>query len=365
MYSLRAGGRVVTANPKAVSVNIQPSSGGQTAHDLRIGPQPEYVDQTRSHLNRVMIEPLRNNELRDEWQAVKKVVGKTGKIRSNQNLAYAGVVTFGIEAQTIFAALSDEEQEAALRELCEKIATRFNTRLTGLVIHLDESALHAHFQLRGIADDGTMLSQTVKRAALREVQTLAAEVMGKHAPGIERGKTIQTRLDEGEDYAATIRRSVKQLHADLPEEIAAKEGELAEVQAKLDKNAALLTKAQADLEKAVAQNGAESAKAEKIRKRAATYEKRATDAQTQLDRLTGELAHQQAALDKIEKAKGTAKGELDQLKGQQVEARADLAAKSSELDGLKSAVAQKKTNIETLRAKKAALQARLQSLSAP
>lgn len=362
----------MTANPKAVSVNIQPSSGGQTAHDLRIGPQPEYVDQTRSHLNRVMIEPLRNNELRDEWQAVKKVVGKTGKIRSNQNLAYAGVVTFGIEARTFFEVLSNEEQEAALRELCEKIATRFNTRLTGLVIHLDESTLHAHFQLRGIADDGTMLSQTVKRAALREVQTLTAEVMGKHAPGIERGKAIQTRLDEGEDYAATIRRSVKQLHADLPEEIAAKEGELAEVQAKLDKNAALLAKAQGDLEKAIAQNGAESAKAEKIRKRASTYEKRATDAQAELDRLTGELAHQQAALDKIEKARGKAKGELDQLKGQQVEARADLAAveaqkteKASELDGLESAVAQKKTNIETLRARKAALQARLQSLSAP
>ena len=362
----------MASNPKAVSARIVPSGAGQRAHDLRIGPQPEYVDQTRSHLNRTLIVPLTNTELRGEWQAVKKMVGKTGKIRSNQNLSYAGIVTFGTEAQTIFTALSDEQQEAAFRELCEKIATRLNTRLTGLVIHLDESALHAHFQLRGIADDGSMLSQTLKRAALREVQNLAAEVMGKHAPGIERGKPIQTRLDEGEDYAATIRRSVKELHADLPAEIEAKAAELAEVQTKLDKNAGLLAKAQADLEKAIAENGTESAKAEKIRKRASTYEKRAADAQAELDRLTKAKDAQQAALKKIERAKGAAKGELDQLKGQKDEARAELATveaqkatKSDELDGLESAVAQKKTNIETLSARKAALQARLQTLNAP
>lgn len=68
--------------------------------------------------------------------------------------------------------------------------------------------------------------------------------MAEHAPGIERGKAIKTRLDEGENYAATVRRSVQQLHADLPAEIAAKEAELAEVQTKLQTNLDRLAKAQ-------------------------------------------------------------------------------------------------------------------------
>jgi hypothetical protein len=319
----------MAANEKAVSTRIEPSRSGQRAHDLRLGPQPEYVDAERSHLNRVLIEPLTNDTLRDEWREVKNRIGKKGKIRSNQNLSYAGIITFGHEAQGIFEGLTSEQQDAAFLEVGKKIAERFNTRLTGMVFHGDETAPHAHFQLRGMADDGTMLSQVVKRGALRDVQDITAEVMARYAPGIERGKDKWVRIDEGEDFAATVNRSVKQLHEDLPAEIAAKEVELAEAQAKLKTNLDRLAKA----EKQATEEGA---KAEKARKRAEAYERRAETARE-------DVANLESILEDLRKR------------------RSGLEADNRALD---ETLAQKKTNVTSLRARKAALLARLKALSA-
>jgi hypothetical protein len=319
----------MAANEKAVSTRLEPSRSGQRAHDLRLGPQPEYVDAERSHLNRVLIEPLTNDALRDEWHEVKNQIGKKGKIRSNQNLSYAGIITFGHEAQRIFEGLTSDQQDAAFLEVGKKIAERFNTRLTGMVFHGDETAPHAHFQLRGMADDGTMLSQVVKRGALRDVQDITAEVMARYAPGIERGKDKWVRIDEGEDFAATVNRSVKQLHEDLPAEIAAKEAELAEAQAKLQTNLDRLDKA----EKKAAEEGE---KADKARKRAETYERRADTAREDVENLESILA------------------DLRQR-------RSSLEADNRALD---ETLAQKKTSVTSLRARKAALQARLKTLNA-
>lgn len=319
----------MAANEKAVSTRLEPSRSGQRAHDLRLGPQPEYVDAERSHLNRVLIEPLTNDALRDEWHEVKNRIGKKGKIRSNQNLSYAGIITFGHEAQGIFEGLTSEQQDAAFLEVGQKIAERFNTRLTGMVFHRDETAPHAHFQLRGMADDGTMLSQVVKRGALREVQDITAEIMARYAPGIERGKDKWVRIEEGEDFAATVNRSVKQLHEDLPAEIAAKEAELAEAQAKLQTNLERLAKAKK-------QTTEEGAKAEKARKRVETYERRADTARE-------DVANLESILENLRKR------------------RSELEADNRALD---ETLAQKKTNVTSLRARKAALLARLKALSA-
>lgn len=316
----------MAANEKAVSTRLEPSRSGQRAHDLRLGPQPEYVDAERSHLNRVLIEPLTNDALRDEWHEVKSRIGKKGKIRSNQNLSYAGIITFGHEAQGIFEGLTSEQQDAAFLEVGKKIAERFSTRLTGMVFHGDETAPHAHFQLRGMADDGTMLSQVVKRGALREVQDITAEVMARYAPGIERGKDKWVRIDEGEDFAATVNRSVKQLHEDLPAEIAAKEAELAEAQAKLQTNLDRLAKA----EKQATEEG------EKARKRAETYERR-------VDTAREDVTNLETILEDLRKK------------------RSSLEADNRDLD---ETLAQKKTSVTSLRARKATLQARLKALNA-
>jgi hypothetical protein len=315
---------------------MEPTSQGQREHDLRLGKQPDYINDNLSHLNNVMIEPKTIAALRDDWKAVKDRVGNRGKIRSNQNLSYAGIITFGTEAQVVFDGLSVADQDAAFMEVGMKVAAHFNTPLTGMVIHRDETAPHAHFQVRGIADDGTMLSQVVKAGALRKVQDIAAEVMGKHAKGIERGKSRKERLAEGEDYAATVNRSVKQLHTDLPREIA-------EAEAKRDEAFAKAAKEEDRAEKARLKADANEAASAKHLKNAQTYENRATKA----------LA---------EAAK--AQSDLDRLTGL-------VSAETAELETVTSAVAQKKTTIDSLersnaslRKKAATLQARLKALKA-
>lgn len=54
-----------SGNSRAAQTRIKGKSagaiGGQRAHDLRIGPQPEYVDPARAHLNRVLIAPQTGN----------------------------------------------------------------------------------------------------------------------------------------------------------------------------------------------------------------------------------------------------------------------------------------------------------------
>lgn len=326
----------MAANANAVSVRLEPARDGQRAHDLRIGPQPEYVDTKRSKQNLVLLSPLTNDQLRNEWRKVKERVGNTSKIRSNQNLSYSGIITFGTEAQKIFESLRGEEQNEAFLEIGENISKRFNTDLTGMVVHFDESALHGHFQLRGIANDGTMLSQVLKRSALREVQDIAAEVMNEWAPGIERGKSKKRRLSEGEDYAATVNRSVAQLHADLPREIA-------EAEAKRDKELARAKKNERLAEKARLKADENDEKATKSLKLAETYEKRAADAQRAVESLVERVSELRATEDRL---------------------AVSLAAQQAELVEVKNSVAQKKTNVQTLNATKDRLKAKLQSLRA-
>lgn len=338
---------------------------------MRLGPQPEYVDPARTHLNRVLIAPLTNQKLKGEWEALKDLVGKKGKIRSNQNLSYAGIITFGTEAQKIFESLDVAKQDAALQEVAQKIAARFETDLTGLVYHGDESAPHAHFQLRGIADDGTPLSQIVKRAALRDIQDIAAEVMGRHAPGIERGRAKAKRLKDGEDYAATVNRSVKQLHDDLPAEIAAKENELADLEEKIaeaeaERDSAEERRATNEqrAEKARAKAKADESRAEKALKNAETYEKRADDAQGAAQRATERLTDL-----RDEETRLTAS--MERLRASEAALRASEADAKEELETVSNAVAQKKTKIAALQAsnsglrqRKDDLQSRLKTLNA-
>lgn len=341
-------------NPRAAQTRIAhcnaTSTGGQRAHDLRIGPQPSYVDADRSHLNRVLMEPMTGTKLRAICEERRSQRETKLAMKSSASVGVAGIITFGHEAQQIFDRLPPEQQDAAYRETAQAIAARLNTTLTGLVVHVDESAPHAHFQLPAYDLSGHPISETAKRGALRDLQTITAEVMGRHAPGIERGNSKQDRLKAGASPAEVVNRSVAQLHDDLPAEIAAKEAELAEVQAKLQTNLDRLAKAQEEA-------ATEGQKAEKARKRASTYEGRAQKAQAELDGIAAELVRLrdvQAAIRAENQALAETGRELDQENGR----------KAAEGHSLDEALAQKKTTIETLRARKAALQGRLQSLSA-
>ena len=267
-------------NPWAAQVRIQmktaKSAGGQRAHDMRIGPQPAYVDSSQTHLNRFLIVPYTGTQLRKICERLRAQRHTARTMKSNTSVGVVGIITFGHKAQKIFKTLTPDQQDAAYHETAEAIAKRLNTTLTGLVVHCDESAPHAHFQLPAYDVTGHPISETAKRGALRDLQTITAEVMGRHAPGIERGRSKLDRLKAGASPAEVVNRSVAQLHDELPIEIAEKEARLAELNAKIEKNERL---AVAALEK-VAANGA---KADKALKNAVLYESRAEKARQERD----------------------------------------------------------------------------------
>lgn len=341
-------------NPRAAQTRIAhrnaTSIGGQRAHDLRMGPQPSYVDADRSKLNRMLLEPMTGTKLRAICEERRSQRETKLAMKSSASVGVAGIITFGHEAQQIFDRLTPEQQDAAYLETAKTIAARLNTTLTGLVVHVDESAPHAHFQLPAYDLSGHPISETAKRGALRDLQTITAEVMGRHAPGIERGNSKQDRLKAGASPAEVVNRSVAQLHDDLPAEIATKEAELSKIQAKLQTNLERLAKART-------QAAEEGDKADKAQKRAETYEKRVQVAQNELNELEAALNRLRASQEDLE-AKNQKLAQSNEVK----------AAEARSLD---SELAQKKTTIETLRSKnaafelrKAALEAKLRTLSA-
>lgn len=304
-------------------------AGGDVDHELREGAIPQYVDQDRSHLNSIIITPKRGPELTAICEDRRKLRDTKRKMKSNACVSQSILISFGQEIQPAFDALPIEVQDELYLKLMQKIADEANTDVSGLAAHRDETAPHAHGQLVGYNRDGIPLTKVMNREFRRNMQDWMVEIFKPDLPEIERGVRKSVRLAQGDDASKTIHRSVQELHGSLGPEIEAAKAKLAEVQADLENHHRHLTKARDDLEKALAENGAESAKAKKIHKRVATYEKRLGDAEGKLARLTAETEVKQAALDLIE-----------------------------------SAVAQKKTNIETLREKKAALEAKLRTLRA-
>ena len=220
------------SNPRAASVRIESekASGykGQRVHDLRRGKQPAYVNGDLTHLNRVLIEPPTPGVISKICTERRKQRDTQRAMKSGTNVAYVGMITFGIEAQAIFKALDDDAQDAAYLEVGRAVADRLNTTLEGLVVHNDETAPHAHFTLPAYDLDGQPLTKSVKHATLLAVQDDLAEIMSRHAPGIERGQPRRLRIEAGATVAETMNRSVKQLHEDLPAEIAAKQLELSQ-----------------------------------------------------------------------------------------------------------------------------------------
>ena len=336
----------MASNAGAVQVRVELANvgnvGGQRAHDLRIGPQPGYVVAARTPLNRILVKPLHGAELRAICLDRRARRETRRAMRHNVAVALIGIVTFGHRAQALFEALDAEGQDAAYRAVVEALAERLGTSVSGLVVHCDESAPHAHFQLLGVTHDGHPVSRTAKAGALRDLQTIAAEVMARHAPGIERGTPKALRLAAGEDYADVVNRSVKELHADLPAEIAALEARAEAARAKAEKNERLA-------ETARAKAAEDDARADRAAKRAQTYEHRAEDARAELDRLSAEVARLRGLAEAAEARRADEQAVLDRVSGTLATARRDLA-------DVDAALAQKKTTI-------AGLRERLRSLS--
>ena len=240
-------------NPNAVSVRIEPKAMAkakfQRRHDFRIGCQPAYVDGDRSELNRHLMELRPLPDIQRENEALRKRAGRTRKMKSNAAVITAGIITFGHAAQEVFNRLPQEVQDRAFTELAQEIAAQMKTSLEALVVHLDETAIHAHFTMRAYNDDGEPISNATRLGDLAALQDLAAVVMQRYAPEIERGNKKKARLEAGANYPDTLHRTVKQLHEDLPREKAAREAEIAAMSQEINELQASVAKTQGHLAK--------------------------------------------------------------------------------------------------------------------
>lgn len=287
------------ANPRAAQVRIATLSatsiGGQRAHDLRIGPQPAYVANERSDLNRVLIRPETGTKLRTICEDRRALRQTVRGMKSNASVGVAGIITFGIEAQALFDRLTPDQQDAAYRDTAEAVASRLHTTLTGLVVHADETAPHAHFQLPAYDMTGQPISMTARRDAMRDLQTITAQVMDRHAPGIERGRSISQRLAAGADYPDVMHRSVTELHRDLPAEIEAKRQIVADLSAAED-----AAKVRVDeMQRRVDDLHARAALSDKEIKRLSVYEKRLTDRLDELRKAQTASEEAKASADRL------------------------------------------------------------------
>jgi polyhydroxyalkanoate synthesis regulator phasin len=289
-------------NPRAASVRLEGKSlsqaYGQRRHDWRIGPQPKYVDPARKGLNRPLIEPRPVSEIRNEVLALRTARGSKRAMKSNAAVVTAGIITFGIEAQEMFLALTREQQDEAFRDLALAVAERLETSLEALMVHCDESAIHAHFELRACNRSGIPLAKATRPTLMIELQDLVFEVMSRHCPGIERGNRKYDRLAAGEDYAATVHKSVRQLHHDLPLEIARLEQDREALQASLPELTARVDEMRdrvAKLEDEAKDRELTVAKVKRLR----VYRDRLTDRVRDLEARQGELEAVQAKQDRL------------------------------------------------------------------
>lgn len=206
-----------------VSVRLEHRAGDRAAgarrHDLREGVVPKYVDRKRSYMNSVLVEPLREGELKEI--VLSRRNGKKRSLRRDAALSTNGILTFGREAQSIINSLPLEEQDRLLRLAAEKVSKELDNDLTGAVVHRDERAIHLHFQMPSWNKSGKPNSKIVDPEVAAKLQDIVSEPFS-HL-GIERGKPKEQRIADGDDPATIIHRSVKRLHQDLPEEIEQKE----------------------------------------------------------------------------------------------------------------------------------------------
>lgn len=242
----------------------------QRHHDMRKGGNiPNYVDRDRIKLNSVIVVPLcegRLRQIRDERVAI---VPRKRAIKSNASIALNGIITFGTEAQPVMGALTKHQQDKLFHVAAQRIADELDTDLTGLVVHRDESALHAHYQMPSYDRQGNSIADKTKRAQSKRLQDIVGEVFG--VLGIKRGTPKSERIDRGDDASKTIHRNVRRLHEDLP-------GEIRELEKKVENYQKLLEKSEAKL----AEN---RGNIERLQKNVEIYGRRAHEAERALQEL--------------------------------------------------------------------------------
>lgn len=281
---------------KTVSVRIghknRSKSKGQRHHDMRVSHIPKYVDKSKSAFNSVIIEPEAEAELGkvcDERRAKRNTLRSK---KSNSAISTSGIITFGHEAQSIIEALSIEEQNKLFLETANAIAKEVDSNITGLVVHRDESAIHAHFQMPAYNNTGFPLSKAIKPDIAKKLQDIAGVVFEKL--GIKRGKPKAQRILDDDHPRQIYNRSVKQLHEDLPNEIETLQKQAIEYYNKAKKNYDYLLKSHTSARNASENN-------EQIQKRIVAYERREKEAIAAAESAEKAIQQKLAILSVIEK----------------------------------------------------------------
>jgi hypothetical protein len=222
---------------------------GARKHDMRLGPQPGYIDADKSAKNTALSLTDGYDLLKSAWSRrldrdAAAMEARRIEDRKAKAMWRAGIITFSTEAQAL---LGDKSPEQEAKAAFEDFARRHGVRLLWAVGHHDESAVHFHAMFENIRDDGRCLRLNAKE--LSAEQDLVAKHFSKL--GLVRGTKKADRIAAGEPISKTINRSVKQLHADLPAEIEAAQERLAKAQARADKAEANAKKYEGDADVAL------------------------------------------------------------------------------------------------------------------
>lgn len=232
-------------------------------------------------------------------------------LTKNNNIAYSGIITFGTEAQKIV--MADRERLKQLYEnVVKRICQEYGTGCIQLIAHFDEQAPHAHFILRMMRKDGTLLN--LKQKDMKRIQDIAGEVCREMGFDIARGKPKEERIRDGEPMHKYVHRSVRELHHVLPNAIEEREAEknrleeeiarlttvkqnlvneIRDLEEKRDKRIKdiedkdrLIAKAQRQLNE-LEEKDKETRK--RLEKRIATYERRKENYEKELNEIIGKL----------------------------------------------------------------------------
>lgn len=357
-------------NPQAVSIRIEPrtmsKAKGTRRHDFRIGKLPKYVKADRVKLNRTLM-PLRPlGQIKKENAELRIKASRQRAMKQNAPVIMSGIITFGTVAAKLFESLPIEQQDAAFRELAKGVASELNTSLESLVVHLDETTIHAHFTLRAYTNAGLSMSEAAKRGTLSRVQDLAAEVMQSYHSEIERGHRKWDRIAAGADYADTLHRSVRELHYDLPLEIETLRQQSAEAKRELEALVedrdiqkmeldALIASAE-KTRRHLAELDAKAVAAEKKEKRRRTYMARLAKKEAAiaaqkvaLVQRTEAVEAAEAALAENTRAHVAREHELAQREQRQEEQAEEARIKSADLDARAGEISLEKEQVATAR----------------
>lgn len=203
-------------------------------HDLRKGPQPWYILMHRSSENSEIVPYTTIRDLkqlcveRREQRQMRRAMKSTAAIGSSF------LISFGKGLQPHVEALSVDQQDALYKAVADAVADRLGNQVVGLVAHRDESAPHAHGVLPAVGPDGRPMSKVITRRVASEIQQIAEDATRPFLPMIGPRKKKGDRIYDGDDPVTIYHRSVRQLHDDLPRELAAIRQRAAEAQSDLN-----------------------------------------------------------------------------------------------------------------------------------